>query len=115
MGQFYTYLPKKTADGKPIVDANGYPVLGTSVEDTGKNMNYDWTGGINTALTYKDFTLSAALDIRSGGYMFSRTKNLMQFTGNGVVTTYNDRIHINRIITGGEIINRNFSTFQALR
>ncbi len=39
MGQFYTYLPKKTADGKPIVDANGYPVLGTSVEDTGKNMN----------------------------------------------------------------------------
>ena len=33
MGQFYTYLPKKTADGKPIVDANGYPVLGTSVEN----------------------------------------------------------------------------------
>ena len=50
-------------------------------------MNHDWTGGINTAFTYKDFTLSASLDIRSGGYMFSRTKNLMQFTGNGVVTT----------------------------
>ncbi|MBS1320756.1 MAG: SusC/RagA family TonB-linked outer membrane protein [Parabacteroides sp.] len=91
MGQFYTYLPKYTADGKPIVDTNGQPVLGTTVEDTGKNMNFDWTGGINTAFTYKDFTLSAAFDIRKGGYMFSRTKNLMQFTGNGIVTSYNER------------------------
>ena len=91
MGQFYTYLPKYTADGQPIVDANGQPILGTKVEDTGKNMNNDWTGGVNTALTYKDFTLSAALDVRSGGYMFSRTKNLMQFTGNGTVTLYNGR------------------------
>jgi TonB-linked SusC/RagA family outer membrane protein len=91
MGQFYTYLPQYTESGQPIVDANGQPVLSTTVQDTGKNMNNDWTGGVNTALTYKDFTLSAALDIRSGGYMFSRTKNLMQFTGNGTITTYNGR------------------------
>lgn len=91
LGQFYTYLPQYTADGRPIVDANGQPVLGTAVEDTGKNMNNDWTGGVTTALTYKGFSLSAALDIRKGGYMFSRTKNLMQFTGNGAVTTYNSR------------------------
>ncbi|WP_294609264.1 SusC/RagA family TonB-linked outer membrane protein [uncultured Bacteroides sp.] len=91
MGQFYTYLPKYTEDGQPIVDANGQPVLGTAVEDTGKNMNNDWTAGVNTAFTYKGFTLSAALDIRKGGYMFSRTKNLMQFTGNGIATTYNGR------------------------
>ena len=91
LGQFYTYLPQYTADGRPIVDANGQPVLGTAVEDTGKNMNNDWTGGVTTAFTYKGFSLSAALDIRKGGYMFSRTKNLMQFTGNGAVTTYNSR------------------------
>lgn len=91
IGQFYTYLPSRTADGKVIVDADGYPIIGTSVEDTGKNMNADWTGGITTAITYKDFSLSAALDIRKGGYMFSRTKNLMQFTGNGKITTYNGR------------------------
>lgn len=91
IGEFYTYLPKHTEDGKLIVDSNGYPVLGTTLEDTGKNMNNDWTGGVTTSLTFKDFTLSAALDIRKGGYMFSRTKNLMQFTGNGVITTYNNR------------------------
>ncbi len=91
MGEFYTYLPQYTEDGQLIVDDNGYPVLGTEVEDTGKNMNHDWTGGVSTALRYKDFTLSAALDIRKGGYMFSRTENLMQFTGNGIITTYNLR------------------------
>lgn len=105
MGQFYTYLPKYTESGQPIVDANGQPVLGTSVEDTGKNMNNDWTGGVNTAFTYKGFTLSAALDIRKGGYMFSRTKNLMQFTGNGIATTYNGRrpfIIPNSVVDNGD-------------
>ena len=91
MGEFYTYLPQYTEDGKLIVDSAGQPVIGTQVEDTGKNMNSDWTGGVTTAITYKGFTLSAALDVRKGGYMFSRTKNLMQFTGNGTITTYNDR------------------------
>ena len=91
MGEFYTYLPQYTSDGKIIVDGNGQPVLSTQVEDTGKNFNNDWTGGVTTAVSYKGVSLSAALDIRKGGYMFSRTKNLMQFTGNGNVTTYNDR------------------------
>lgn len=91
IGEFYTYLPTYTEDGKMIVDANGQPVLTTEMKDTGKNMNYDWTGGVTTSLSAYGFTLSAALDIRKGGYMFSRTKNLMEFTGNGKITTYNDR------------------------
>ena len=91
MGEFYTYLPQYTEDGKLIVDANGQPLLSAQVEDTGKNVNADWTGGITTAFTYKGISLSAALDIRKGGYMFSRSKNLAQFVGNADVTTYNER------------------------
>ena len=91
MGELYTYLPQYTDDGKMIVGASGLPLLTDDVVDTGKNVNPDWTGGITTALTWKGLTLSAALDIRKGGYMFSRTKNLMQFTGNGEITLYNDR------------------------
>ena len=91
MGEIYTYMPTYTESGQPIVDENGQPVLTTEVEDTGKNVNADWTGGVTTAFTYKGISLSAALDIRKGGYMFSRTKNLMQFTGNGDITTYNSR------------------------
>ena len=91
MGELYTYLPQYTEDGKLIVDANGMPIRTTNVEDTGKNVNADWTGGVTTSLSYKGLSLGATLDIRKGGYMFSRTKNLMEFTGNGAVTTYNSR------------------------
>ncbi|MCF0203089.1 MAG: SusC/RagA family TonB-linked outer membrane protein [Bacteroidaceae bacterium] len=91
IGSLYAYLPTYTEDGKMIVDQNGQPVLTTEVQNTGKNVNYDWTGGFTTSFTWKGISLSAALDIRKGGYMFSRTRNLMQFTGNGAITTYNDR------------------------
>ena len=91
MGELYTYMPQYTDDGKMIVGATGLPLLTDEVQDTGKNVNPDWTGGITTSLSWKGLSLSAALDIRKGGYMFSRTKNLMQFTGNGEITTYNDR------------------------
>jgi len=91
MGQFYTYLPSYTEDGKLIVGEDGQPILGTEVADTGKNFQNKWNAGVSTSLTYKWFTLSATLDARVGGYMFSRTKNLMQFTGNGIATLYNNR------------------------
>lgn len=105
IGQYYAYLPTYTEDGQMIVDANGLPVLTTEVQDTGKNMNSDWTGGVTTALSYKDFTLSAALDIRKGGYMFSHTPHEMMFSGNGIVTTYNSRrpfIIPNSVVDNGD-------------
>ena len=91
MGEFYTYVPQKNAKGQLIVGSDGLPLLETEVSDVNKNFQSKWTGGISTNLTWKGVTLSAVLDVRYGGYMFSRTKNLMQFTGNGIVTTYNDR------------------------
>lgn len=91
MGQFYTNLPMKTADGQTIVGSDGQPIIGTDIEDTGKNMQCKWVGGISTSLSAYGVTLSATLDARLGGYMFSRTKNLMEFTGNGIITTYNGR------------------------
>ena len=97
LGTFYTYLPRTVQDanseyyGDLIVDANGLPKLTANVESTGKNIQPKWTGGATTSLSAYNFTLSATLDVREGGYMFSRTKNLMQFTGNGIETMYNDR------------------------
>lgn len=97
MGSYYTYLPQYVTDknspyyGSPIVDAYGQPVLSKDVQFTGKDMNHKWTGGLTTSLSAYGVTLSASLDVRFGGTMFSRTKNLMQFTGNSIVTTYNQR------------------------
>ncbi len=109
LGQYYTYLPQYVTDpespyyGAPIVGTDGQPVIGTELEKTGFSMNHDWTGGITTSLRVFDFTLSAAFDVRYGGKMFSRTKNLMQFTGNGVVTEQNERRPF--IIPGSVVAN----------
>lgn len=111
MGTFYTYLPQYVTDknspyyGAPIVDAHGQPVIGTKLEDTGYTMNHKWTGGINTSFSAFGVTLSAVFDIRAGGHMFSRTKNLMQFTGNGIETRYNERrpfIIPNSVVDNGD-------------
>lgn len=111
LGTLYTYLPKKVTDenspyfGAPIVDANGQPVLGDEVEFTGLDVNHKWTGGVTTSFSFYGVTLSATLDARVGGTMFSRTKNLMQFTGNSVITGYNERrpfIIPNSVVDAGD-------------
>ncbi len=94
-GTYWTYLPTYVEEGpykgRIIVDANGYPILSDDLMPTGFDVNHDWTGGLTTSLSWKGLTLSAALDVRKGGMMFSRSKNIMEFTGNGFITTYNDR------------------------
>lgn len=97
IGTFWTYQsryyddPDSEYDGWIIVDEEGQPKQTKSVQPTGKDMNFKWTGGLTTQFAYKSLALSATLDVRYGGYMFSRTRNIMQFTGNGIITTYNDR------------------------
>ena len=111
LGTLYTYLPQTVTDekspyfGAPIVDAHGQPVLGEEVEFTGLDVNHKWTGGVTTSFSFYGVTLSATLDARVGGTMFSRTKNLMQFTGNSVITAYNDRrpfIIPNSVVDAGD-------------
>lgn len=114
LGVYYTYMPQYVDDpespwyGAPIVDNNGQPVLSDEIQDTGYNMNHKWTGGVTTSLSAYGFTLSAALDIRYGGKMFSRTKNWMQFTGNGIVTSYNDR---RPFIIPGSVVRNDDGTY----
>lgn len=111
IGQYYTYIPQYVTAkdspyyGCPIVDSNGQPVLSDQTIATGGNMNHKWTGGLTTAFTLYGVTLSAAFDIRYGGKMFSRTRNLMQFTGNGKVTEENMRrpfIIPNSVVSNGD-------------
>ena len=115
IGQFYTYLPTYVDNpsseyyGSIVVDDYGLPVVDkTEAKATGKCMQHLWTGGVTTSLRWKNLTLSAAFDIRYGGYMISRTKNLMQFTGNGIMTAYNDR---NPFIIPGSVVSNGDGTY----
>lgn len=54
-------------------------------------MNHKYTMGIGTTLRYKDFSLTANMEIRQGGKMYTRTKGTTFFTGIAKQTIYNDR------------------------
>ncbi|MBR1706654.1 MAG: SusC/RagA family TonB-linked outer membrane protein [Bacteroidales bacterium] len=92
IGQLYATLPVKTDEGQFICDPKtGLPKQSSDLQDTGYNVQNDWVGGISTGLTYKNVSVSATLDIRHGGKIYSRTKSLLWFTGNSIETTYNER------------------------
>ncbi|MEP7377259.1 MAG: SusC/RagA family TonB-linked outer membrane protein [Chitinophagaceae bacterium] len=80
----------KTADGKYVVSANG--MFAQSPEDgVYGNVQRDYMMGLNNNLIYKNWSLGFSLDYRKGGVFVSRTADLEYFTGNALLTTYNDR------------------------
>jgi TonB-linked SusC/RagA family outer membrane protein len=88
-----------TANGHIVTDATtGYPSQNTAPLDKYGNPNgyygsglYDYTMGLTNTFTYKQFSLNFNLDFRYGGVMYSETADLALFTGNSILTTYNDR------------------------
>jgi len=89
LGMFKAYVPQYI-DGKIVVDANGLPLVNSEQQVIG-SMNHKFSMGFGTTLRYKSLSLSASLDWRKGGLMYSRTKGITYFTGNAIQTAYNDR------------------------
>lgn len=91
--------------GRILCGDDGLPQRTNDVVSLGKSTQNKWTGGFGTSLRWKNLTVNAQFDVRYGGYMFSRTKNLMVFTGNGINTLYNDRrafVVPNSVVADGE-------------
>lgn len=105
---FKTYTAEKDPNGNIIVNAtNGLPILSTDMSYIGK-YDYDYEMGLNSSLTYKAFTLSCGFDIRQGGLMYSRTKNINYFVGNAIQTAYNDR---NPFIVPNSVVKNSDGTY----
>ena len=90
LGVFKAYVPQMTEDGKIICDSEGQPIVNPEQQIVG-SMNYKYQMGFGTTLTYKGLSLTANLDIRRGGLLYSRTKDITYFTGNAIQTAYNSR------------------------
>lgn len=91
LGAFYAPTPAKTASGQIIADPNtGYYTYDGSEEYIGSAQR-DFIMGLQNTFRYKDFRLSMAMDWKQGGMMYSYTKRLSYFVGNGIETTYNNR------------------------
>ncbi len=91
VGTFKAEVAKRDPQGRIIVNSStGLPEAADEYEIIG-SMNHDYEMGINTTLKYRGISLSADFDIRQGGYMYSRTKDINYFVGNPIQTIYNDR------------------------
>jgi hypothetical protein len=95
----YAPVPQKTPTGQEVVNpATGLPIVNTDpLDQYGLQNGYygsalpDYIMGLYNSFRYKDFSLFFTLDLHYGGVMWSETASLMQFTGQGAATTYNDR------------------------
>ncbi len=90
LGVFKAYVPQTTEDGKIICDGNGQPIVNSEQQIVG-SMNYKYLMGFGTTLSYKGISLTANLDVRHGGMLYSRTKDITYFTGNAIQTAFNNR------------------------
>ena len=90
LGMFKAQVAETDPEGHIVVDAAGFPVAKADYEYVG-SINYDYEMGFATAFRYKSVTLTADVDIRQGGLMYSRTKDINYFVGNAIQTAFNDR------------------------
>lgn len=82
--------PSLTPSGQIIVDARGIPIAAAENEIYG-DTQVDYAYGLTNTFKYKGITFEFTLDAREGGLLYSKTAETTQFTGNSVVTTFNDR------------------------
>ncbi|MBQ5451706.1 MAG: SusC/RagA family TonB-linked outer membrane protein, partial [Bacteroidales bacterium] len=95
IGQFKTTPAATVTDpqGKvhTVVDAKGNPKTSTDMQYVGKDVNEKFRTGLTNRFEYKGFSLEATLDLHYGGYMYSKTREYLGWTGAGYYTNFNDR------------------------
>ncbi|RYF94813.1 MAG: TonB-dependent receptor, partial [Chitinophagaceae bacterium] len=87
MGIPFARVPDKSREftGEKLLNAQGIWQSSEKQEVLG-NIQPDWLGGITNSFSYKNFTVSALLDVRQGGQIFSMTKYMQMASGTGKFT-----------------------------
>lgn len=114
MGQFKTYIPATVTDesseyyGATIVTGEGLVQPSSNMEYTGKSINERFRMGLVNTFTWRNLSLSATLDWRKGGYIYSYTYDYMGWTGNGAQTVFNDR---NAFLVPNSVVDNGDGTY----
>lgn len=104
-GTYYSLVPKTTASGQYIVNPDTGFYETTTEEQKIGSAQRDFIMGFRNEFKYKNFSLIVGIDWKQGGEMYSYTKRLSHFVGNGIETIYNDRnpfIIPNSVIDNGD-------------
>jgi outer membrane receptor protein involved in Fe transport len=122
-------FPYARTDAGEIIFENGLPKTNNSELVTLGNVTPDWTGGVNFAFKYKGFDLSALVDAKMGGdvfsmsYMWGRYAGTLEETlygretgvvGDGVMADGNGGFVANNVVANGKAFNQfayNYSNF----
>ena len=109
VGVFKAQVAERDPQGRIVVNSStGLPVEASEFGICG-DMNNKYQMGVSTNLKYKGISLGIDFDIRQGGVMYSRTKDINYFTGNAIQTAYNDRNplivpnSVNKIVNGENV------------
>ncbi len=91
LGMYKAQKLEHDPEGHVVVSAkNGLPVKSDKYDYCG-DMNHKYTLGWGTTLRWKDFSITANMEARVGGKVYTRTKGVVYFTGIAKQTVYNDR------------------------
>jgi TonB-linked SusC/RagA family outer membrane protein len=90
VGIFEGREAKRDDQGRIVVDNTGLPVAADSLVEYG-DREYDFIAGVNTRLSWRGLLISGTVDIRQGGIMYSRTKDISVWAGTVPLTLYNMR------------------------
>jgi len=108
MGIFMAHKALTNEKGQYVVNAQtGLPESSEETVEIG-SMNHKYQMGISNSFSYKGVSLSFDIDIRMGGLLYSRTKDIEYFTGNAIQTAYNDR---NPFIVPNSVIDNGDGTY----
>jgi hypothetical protein len=90
-GNIVGFPYNRTPDGRKIVGDNGAYNRGTERVVLG-NVQPDWLAGITNTFSYKGIRLSALIDVRKGGEVFSLSKQNGMGSGTGKFTEYRSNL-----------------------
>ena len=79
-GAIYGSAYKRDKQGRIIIGKDGYPVQDPDTKVIG-DPNPDWTAGIRNTFSYKNWSLSALVDIRKGGDIWCGTCGIINYFG----------------------------------
>jgi TonB-linked SusC/RagA family outer membrane protein len=81
-GDVYSRGFQRDDQGRVLIDANGQPLITPGRNEVlVSNFNPDWLGGVRNSFRYKNFNLSALIDIRQGGTVTSFTEAILAADG----------------------------------
>ena len=80
-GTDFIYIDPNDRESSKVVDADGYYLESEEGDLVLGNVNPDWNMGISNSVTYKNFSLSALIDIQKGGDIYSLNTKYGRATG----------------------------------